>query len=121
MIRGLLTLAILPAAWCADADLFENRVRPVLANNCFACHTASALGGLRVDSRAALLKGGKSGPAIVPGDPDKSLLIRAVRQTDPKLKMPQGGKLRSEEINALAEWVRGGAVWPESKTPVSSA
>src|SRR4051794_23305727 len=100
-------------AYAADSDLFENRVRPILANNCYACHTASRLGGLRVDSRADLLKGGTNGPAIVPGDAENSLLIRAVRQTDAKLKMPQGGKLRAEDISALVEWVKAGAPWPE--------
>ena len=62
----------------------------MLANNCYACHTNSEMGGLRVDSREALLKGGKTGPAVMPGDPEKSLLIQAVRQTG-ELKMPKGG------------------------------
>jgi hypothetical protein len=110
-----------PAAKSADGDLFESKVRPILANNCYACHAALRLGGLRVDSREELLKGGASGPAIVPGDPEKSLLIRAVRQTDEKLKMPQGGKLDKEEVDALVEWVRAGAPWPESKTPLISS
>src|SRR4051794_21847019 len=74
-----------------SVEFFENRVRPVLATNCFACHTSSQLGGLRVDSKAALLKGGKSGPAISPGMPEESLLVRAIRHTDSKLKMPMGG------------------------------
>ena len=95
-------------------DFFETKIRPILADNCYSCHTGSQLGGLRVDSREALLKGGKSGPAIAPGDPDKSLLITAVRQTTEKLKMPMGGKLKKDEVDALAEWVRGGAVWPEA-------
>ena len=55
-----------PAAKSADGDLFESKVRPILANSCYACHAASRLGGLRLDSRAELLKGGASGPAIVP-------------------------------------------------------
>src|SRR5271154_7187499 len=95
-----------------SADFFETRIRPVLANNCFTCHAASALGGLRVDSRENILKGGKSGTALVPGDPDKSLLIQAVRQTNPKLKMPMGGKLKDQEIEDLAAWVKAGAKWP---------
>src|SRR5580765_7769994 len=83
-------------------EFFEARVRPVLAANCYACHTDSKLGGLRVDSRVALLQGGKSGPAIVPGRPDESLLIKAVRQVDPNLKMPMGGtKLKDNEIADL--------------------
>src|SRR3954454_23886523 len=67
----------------ADArspEYFETRVRPVLAANCYACHTEERMAGLRVDTRGPPLRGDKSGPAIVPGDPDKSLLIEAVRQ-----------------------------------------
>src|SRR5262245_15086759 len=97
------TQASTPAA--QSADYFETKVRPVLASNCYECHTNERMGGLRVDSREALLKGGRSGPAIVPGDPDKSLLIRAVRQTG-TLKMPKGGQLNAEEIEALVQWVK---------------
>jgi mono/diheme cytochrome c family protein len=103
-----------------SADFFEARIRPVLVNSCFTCHAASALGGLRLDSRESILKGGKSGAAMVPGDPDKSLLIQAVRQTNPKLKMPMGGKLKDQEILDLTAWVKAGANWPESATPVVS-
>jgi mono/diheme cytochrome c family protein len=95
------------------ADYFESKVRPILANNCFGCHTGTALGGLRLDSSEAMLKGGKRGPSVAPGDPDKSLLITAVKQTDSSLKMPQGGKLKEEEIAALEEWVKAGAPWPK--------
>src|SRR5580658_8380153 len=80
-----------PADQASSPEFFETKVRPVLANNCYACHTNSAMGGLRLDSRVALLKGGGRGAAIVPGDPDKSVLITAIRQTDDKLKMPMGG------------------------------
>ena len=59
-----------------------------------------------------MLKGGSRGPAIVPGDPEKSLLIQAVRQTDPNLKMPMGGKLKDAEIADLVAWVKAGASWP---------
>src|SRR6266851_7445100 len=94
------------------ADFFEARVRPVLVSNCYDCHTDTQMGGLRLDSREALLKGGRSGPAVVPGDPEKSLLVQAVRQTSEKLKMPKGGHLRPDEIDVLTEWVKAGAVWP---------
>ena len=94
-------------------DYFETRVRPIFANSCYACHTSSASGGLRVDSLQALVKGGGSGPAIVPGNPDKSLLIQAVRQTG-EIKMPMGGHLKPEEIKVLEEWVKMGAPWPNS-------
>ena len=102
-----------PAAAQAS-DFFENKVRPILANNCYACHTSAEMGGLRVDSRERLLQGGTSGAAIMPGNPDKSLLIQAVRQTG-DLKMPQGGKLKPEEVQTLAEWVKMGAPWPVTK------
>jgi len=94
-------------------DLFENKVRPVLAENCYVCHTNVQSGGLRLDSREGLLKGGTSGPALVPGDPEKSLLIQAVRQTG-DLKMPKGGKLKPAEVEALVEWVKMGAPWTEA-------
>src|SRR5271163_4123383 len=104
----------------AGPDFFENNVRPVLANNCYACHTGTELGGLRVDSRENLLKGGKSGPALVPGEPERSLLIQAVQQTG-ELKMPKGGKLKPAEIQALSEWVKMGAPWPEAPKAVVAA
>jgi mono/diheme cytochrome c family protein len=107
-------LAAVSAYAQAPADFFENKVRPILAENCYDCHTAAEMGGLRVDSRERLLQGGKSGPALVPGDPEKSLLIQAVRQIG-DLKMPKGGKLKPAEIQALADWVKMGAPWPEAK------
>jgi mono/diheme cytochrome c family protein len=103
-----------------SAEYFEAKVRPVLAGNCYDCHTDQRMGGLRLDSRDALLKGGKSGPAIVPGDVDKSLMIQAVRQTG-TLKMPKGGHLKPDEIDALAEWIKAGAVWPTSAPSVNTA
>src|SRR5262249_31265116 len=97
-------------------DFFESKIRPVLANNCYSCHTGSQLGGLRLDSRDAMLKGGKSGPALVPGDPDKSLLIRAVQQTTP-LKMPMGTRLNDQQIEDLVAWVKAGAVGRKAELP----
>ncbi|MBZ5603441.1 MAG: DUF1549 domain-containing protein, partial [Acidobacteriia bacterium] len=94
-------------------DFFETRVRPVLASNCYACHTNSALGGVRLDSRENILK------VIVPGDPEKSALIAAIRQTG-KIKMPAGGKLKDQEVQDLAAWVKAGAVWPESIKPAAN-
>src|SRR5579885_2969568 len=82
-----------PAATEEQKQFFENKVRPVLAQNCFACHTNSQMGGLRLDSREGLMKGGKSGAVVVPGDPDKSLMITAIKQTT-ELKMPKFGHLR---------------------------
>ncbi len=107
------------ASTAASAEFFEARVRPVFAANCYDCHTEEALGGLRLDSRDGMLKGGTSGPAIVPGNPDGSLLIQAIRQSG-ALKMPKGGRLRPEEVDAIAEWVRAGAVWPAAATTAAS-
>jgi Protein of unknown function (DUF1549)/Protein of unknown function (DUF1553)/Planctomycete cytochrome C len=110
-----------PPSAARSTDYFEAKVRPVLAANCYDCHTDQQMGGLRVDSREGLLKGGKSGPAIAPGDPDRSVLIQAVRQTSDKLKMPKGGQLKPDEVQALVEWVRAGAVWPASPASGSPA
>jgi hypothetical protein len=107
----LSAVPLLAADSTASADFFENKIRPILATQCFACHAASQLGGLRLDSREAMLKGGPAGPAVAPGDPDKSLIITAVQQTT-NLKMPKGAKLKPEEIAALKEWVKAGAAWP---------
>ena len=94
-------------------EFFETRIRPILANNCFGCHTNSQLGGLRLDTLEAMKKGGKRGPSVVVGDPEKSLLITAVRQNG-ELKMPFGSKLKVQEIADLEAWVKAGAAWPAS-------
>lgn len=114
----LTLLALTPGAVCADsAEFFETRIRPLLAANCYVCHTTTHLGGLELNSREAMLKGGNSGPAIVPGKPEQSLLLQAVNYTHVKFRMPPAGRLRDEEIGALTEWVQQGAVWPETPTP----
>ena len=92
---------------------FETNVRPLLAERCFKCHgDKKQWGGFRADSRKALLQGGDSGAAIVPGKPDKSLLIRAVRQVDDDLKMPKDDKLTARQVAALVRWVGMGAPFP---------
>ncbi len=95
-------------------DFFEEKIRPVLIKNCYSCHTTSQMSGLRVDSEEALMKGGKRGAAVVPGNPGGSLLLQAIRQTDPGLKMPMGGKLTDQEVNDFAAWIEAGAVWPRN-------
>src|SRR2546425_4460384 len=87
-----------PAAAADEAGVhfFERKIRPVLVEHCYSCHSETAKklrGGLRLDSRDGLRKGGDSGPALVPGYPDRSLLIKAVRYTDEHLHMPPKGKL----------------------------
>ena len=118
----LILTAVLGFADADQTEFFETRVRPVLANNCYACHTSSKLGGLQLDSREALLKGGTSGPAIISGNPAESLLIRAVSQTDERLKMPlTGPKLKDQEIADLSYWIEIGAPWPETDRAPSAA
>lgn len=109
----------------ADLQFFESKIRPVLAENCYQCHSHQAdriKGRLLLDSRDAVLAGGVSGPAIVPGKPDDSLLIQAIRYTDEDLKMPpeeHGGKLSEPQIADLTEWVRRGA--PDPRVPAMGA
>jgi len=93
-------------------EFFETKVRPIFVNECSGCHGSRQAGGLDITTRDGLLKGGKTGPAIVPGDPGKSLLITAVHQ-EGDLKMPKGGKLSDEQVADLSEWVRIGAPWPK--------
>ena len=112
-------LAQVPAS--SSTDFFEIKVRPVLAERCYSCHASTAMGGLRLDSREAMLKGGSRGAAVTPGDPEKSLLITAVRQTDEKLKMPMGGKLKDSEIEDLVAWIKAGAPWPAGTSASAAA
>lgn len=105
----------------ASPEFFETKIRPILASNCYSCHTSANSGGLRLDSGEALLKGGNHGPAVVVGNPDKSLLMTAVRQTDANLKMPMGGKLKDSEIADLAAWIKAGTVWPKETAPPAEA
>jgi mono/diheme cytochrome c family protein len=116
VVAGSPLFAASPAPDVAGADYFEKHIRPVLVEHCYECHSAQAeklKGGLRLDTRAGLLKGGDSGPAILPGDPDKSLLLRAVRHLDENLKMPaKGPKLSEAQIEDLAAWIKLGAPDP---------
>jgi mono/diheme cytochrome c family protein len=126
------SLALLAAAgWAAQektpslnkatpqqAAFFETKVRPVLFANCFSCHGENApKAGLRLDTAAGMVRGGARGAAVVPGDPGKSLLLKAIRHEGPQ--MPPNRKLKDEEIAAIAQWVKDGAPWPEEK-PVNT-
>ena len=93
-----------------DIRFFEERVRPVLADNCFACHsqqTKEPMSGLRVDTRDSLLQGGDRGPAIVPGKPSESRLIQVVQHKG--LIMPPNAKLGNHQVADLAHWISLGA------------
>jgi hypothetical protein len=93
---------------------FEAKVRPILDGTCFKCHGGDKVGGgLHLDSRAALLKGGKHGPAVVSGDADKSLLIQALRYEHDEVAMPPVEPLPAAVVDDFAAWVKDGATWPE--------
>ena len=103
-----------------QAEFFEKKIRPLLSETCFKCHSAQSeklKAELYADSRAGLLKGGETGPAIVPGDPEKSLLIKAVRYADPDLQMPPKKRLTEEQVADLVAWVKMDAPWPGGDAP----
>src|SRR5437867_1890097 len=112
---GLIVSAGPVVAQSPDAlEFFEKRIRPALAENCHKCHgPQKQKGHLRLDSRTALLKGGDTGPVIVPGDPAKSKLLTAIRYGDPDLRMPPRGKLPDALIGDFERWIRMGAPWPD--------
>jgi mono/diheme cytochrome c family protein len=111
-----------PAAPTAPADdaagreavaFFETSVRPLLADNCYACHGPDKQkGGLRLDSRAGMLRGGEVGPALVPGQPGESRIVTAIGYEDPDLRMPPKKRLTAEQVKTLTRWVAMGAPWP---------
>jgi hypothetical protein len=118
----LLALVVSSSAVAADdvereaMTFFEKEVRPVLANRCYECHgEKKQKGSLRMDNIGYIKAGGDSGPALVPGDPEKSLLIEAVRYQDPDFEMPPKEKLPDKEIAILEKWVKLGAPWPETE------
>lgn len=122
MIR-LFSLLVLVGAgllWPVAADerealrFFESEIRPLLAQECFKCHGAEERkGGLRLDHREFILEGGSSGPALVAGDPDRSLLVEAIRRGNPDFSMPPKKGLTPAQVAALEQWVALGAPWPD--------
>ena len=108
----------------AAIEFFEKSVRPILVQHCYECHSADdANGGLALDSRAGLLHGGDSGAAVVPGDPEQSRIIEAVRYKNPDLQMPPANRLAAAEIATLEKWIRLGAPDPReaAQAAVSTA
>ena len=106
----------------AGVEFFEKRIRPVLVKHCYRCHSAAAKrakGGLRLDTREEVRRGGDSGPAVVPGKPDRSLLIKAVRNES--LEMPPGKPLPASVVADLVEWVRLGAPDPRERPTEAAA
>ncbi|MEI7686090.1 MAG: PSD1 and planctomycete cytochrome C domain-containing protein [Planctomycetota bacterium] len=120
---GILTPELARAQDAAPLEFFERRIRPVLVNHCYECHSTASKkkkGGLLLDTRDGLLKGGTSGPALVVGEPEKSLLIRAVRRIDKDLQMPPRQKLTAMQIDDLVAWVKMGAPDPRQGTTVKA-
>ncbi len=126
-MRLLLSLLVMFAATISraaepspeDVVFFEAKVRPLLIKHCFECHSKQSKtiqGGLRLDHADALLKGGESGVVVVPGKPDESRLIKAVRYEASESQMPPAGKLSAGDIATLTLWVQRGAYFPPSKT-----
>jgi len=108
-----------------DRDFFEQKIRPVLVTHCYECHSAAAdsrgkqKGSLALDTRAAVRQGGESGPTIVLGKPDESLLVKAIRHDADAPAMPPSAKLPAAAIADLTEWVRRGAPDPRDGTAVA--
>ncbi len=103
-------------------EFFEKRIRPVLVDNCYECHSAGkkTKGGLALDTRAAVLRGGDSGAVVVPGDPEKSTLIEAVRYKNRDLQMPPKGALSDEQVRNLETWIKMGVPDPREVEPVAA-
>jgi hypothetical protein len=102
----------------ADAEYFEKRVRPLFAERCYSCHSASSrplMGGLRLDDAAGLAKGGRRGRLFTPGRPEESLIVRAVRYSDRALQMPPQGRLAADQVAVVTEWIRRGAYVPPDR------
>lgn len=120
----ILCLVALPAVAFAQkarptkaARFFDARVAPILSKRCLGCHNEELKDGdISFLDRDSLLKGGSRGPALVPGKPEESALIHAVRQ-DGDIKMPPGSKLSRQEIATLTEWVNRFAPWGEKLRP----
>ena len=116
-IAVIIGLSVASPCWCDEAatssklEFFEKKVRPLLVAHCYECHSAKDVkGGLLLDSAAGWQKGGDSGVAIVPNEPDSSRLIEAIRYSNEDLQMPPAGKLSLEEIQTLEQWVEQGAI-----------
>jgi hypothetical protein len=127
-MRTLLTAVLLPAALAAQnegIDYFEQNIRPLLAAKCYGCHSAKLekpMGGLLLDSRAGMLRGGKSGvPVVVAGKPEESLVIAAVNGNSKDLRMPPGKPLEASEIQQLTAWIKMGAPDPRTEAAPATA
>ena len=121
---GFVLVALLAGSSALEAEdaplpgealrFFERKVRPLLAGSCYKCHgPKKEKGKLRLDRHERILGGGESGPAVVPGKPEESLVIKAVKYQDPDLQMPPKQKLSADQVSILVRWIELGAPWPK--------
>ncbi|MDB5292966.1 MAG: Protein of unknown function (DUF1553)/Protein of unknown function (DUF1549)/Planctomycete, partial [Phycisphaerales bacterium] len=114
---AMVTLLPSLSARADDFEFFEQKIRPLLVDKCYQCHSAQAKklkGGLLLDTKQGILQGGDNGPALVAGDPDHSRLIEAVRWGNKDLQMPPKERLTPEQVADLVQWVKQGA--PDPRT-----
>lgn len=124
LIQAVETNNALRAFSREQVEFYEKKVQPILEQNCYKCHSHQAekiKGGLVLDSREGLLRGGDTGPAVVPGNAEQSLLIKAVRHVDEDLQMPPKKTLGDPDIATLTEWVKLGAPYAETQITSASA
>src|SRR5262249_13401353 len=122
-LLGALVAAVL-GAQPTSTDLFETKIRPILVTKCYMCHSSTLktpMGGLMLDTKAGLLKGGASGPVVVPGKPTESRMLQAIRYTDQDLQMPTKGKLSDTVISDFERWIAAGAPDPRVDAAAGTA
>jgi mono/diheme cytochrome c family protein len=104
------------AAEAASPEFYAGHVQPIFQANCYRCHSGfNHRGGLQLDTREHILRGGKDGAVIMPGHPEQSLLVKLIRHEGPAndpMPMPPKGKLSDADIAAITQWIQGGAVMP---------
>ena len=125
-ISSLILLQLFIHSYCFGVDLsfFESKIRPVLSEKCYDCHSARGdkiKGGLRLDHIDLILEGGDTGPALVRGNPDDSLMVEAIRYQESDFQMPPKGKLTDSQIGDIETWIKNGAFWPVEPIPELSS
>ena len=101
-----------------ESQFFESKIRPILSEKCYECHSSKVKGGLRLDHIELIMQGGDSGPAIIKGKPQESLIVQAIRYDDQDFQMPPKGKLSKETVQDFEKWISDGAFWPDEPIPI---
>jgi len=121
----LCAIAVAPTQADDQIDFFEKKIRPVLSERCYKCHSASSeklKGGLLLDNREGMLKGGESGkPSVVPGDAEASLLIEAIRYGNEDLQMPPKERLSAQQVADFVAWINAGAIDPRTNAAIANS